>query len=145
MPLVLFSMSGHEVLTICNFVVTLFNLGLSCVRTLVCYPVVQCPLVWLDGIVFRVMLLFHGRICNLPCHVVSFRIFIRRLHDFHYNRDKHSNLGLVSDIKNILQKQNTFTIMDANRKNSYQELGNNIIEVTVTSMRPNWFTRHTHY
>ncbi|CAC5368106.1 unnamed protein product [Mytilus coruscus] len=57
-------------------------------------------------------LLFLGRICNLPCESVSFRILIRRVNDFKYNDGSHSNLGFTVDIMNILQKYDSSTYFD---------------------------------
>ncbi|CAG2242874.1 unnamed protein product [Mytilus edulis] len=71
-------------------------------RSDMCLPMIG----WfsIESYVDEKKLLFLGRICNLPCESVSFRILIRRVNDFKYNDGSHSNLGFTVDIINILRK-----------------------------------------
>ncbi|CAG2254984.1 ACAP [Mytilus edulis] len=71
-------------------------------RSDMCLPMIG----WfsIESYVDEKKLYFLGRICNLPCESISFRILIRRVNDFKYNDGSYSNLGFTVDIINILRK-----------------------------------------
>ncbi|CAG2191477.1 unnamed protein product [Mytilus edulis] len=112
-------------------------------RSDMCLPMIG----WfsIESYVDEKKLLFLGRICNLPCESVSFRILIRRVNDFKFNDVGHSNLGFTVDIINILRKYELSTYF-----NDFCETGlfptpliwKRIVKITVAAFEiVNWTRR----